>query len=122
MVSLEMNTEKQEVLKVLILNNKNYVTKVKDIVKGETNFAKVSIKQILAENIKSQEPKLIMIHNHPSGDPTPSSEDIEVTKNLIAASELVDVALLDHIVLGASGSAGGNGYVSVVGSMKWHIR
>lgn len=100
MVSLEMNTEKQEVLKVLILNNKNYVTKVKDIVKGETNFAKVSIKQILAENIKSQEPKLIMIHNHPSGDSNPSQSDIEITEKTIEACELMGIELLDHVVIG----------------------
>lgn len=100
MVSEEMSSEKQEILKVLVLNNKNYVTKVKDIVKGETNFAKVSIKQILAENIKSQEPKLIMIHNHPSGDSNPSQSDIEITKKTIEACELMGIELLDHVVIG----------------------
>ena len=100
MVSEEMSSEKQEILKVLVLNNKNYVTKVKDIVKGETNFAKVSIKQILAENIKSQEPKLIMIHNHPSGDSNPSQSDIEITEKTIEACELMGIELLDHVVIG----------------------
>ena len=100
MVSEEMSSEKQEILKVLVLNNKNYVTKVKDIVKGETNFAKVSIKQILAENIKSQEPKLIMIHNHPSGDSNPSQSDIEITEKTIEACELMGLELLDHVGIG----------------------
>ena len=74
--------------------------------------------EVFSSALKVDAKAVIVAHNHPRGDPTPSSEDIEVTKNLIAASELVDVALLDHIVLGAPGSAGGNGYVSVVGSMK----
>ena len=100
MFSSDLCLEKQEILKVLILNSKNYVTKAKDIVKGETNFAKVSIKQILAENIKSQEPKLIMIHNHPSGDSTPSQSDIEITRKTMNACELMGIELLDHVVIG----------------------
>ena len=89
---------------------------------GDHRTAVVQVGEVFSSALKVDAKSVIVAHNHPSGDPTPSSEDIEVTKNLIAASELVDIVLLDHIVLGAPGSAGGNGYVSVVGSMKWHIR
>ena len=89
---------------------------------GDHRTASVQVGEVFSSALKVDAKAVIVAHNHPSGDPTPSSEDIEVTKELIAASKLVDVALLDHIVLGAPGSAGGNGYVSVVGSMKWHIR
>ena len=85
---------------------------------GDHRTAAVQVGEVFSSALKVDAKAVIVAHNHPSGDPTPSPEDIEVTKNLIAASELVDVALLDHIVLGAPGSAGGNGYVSVVGSMK----
>ncbi len=99
-ISSDLKFEKQEILKVLILNSKNYVTKVRDIVKGESNFAKVSIKQILAENIRCQEPKMIMIHNHPSGDSTPSKSDLDITRKTISACELMGIELLDHVVIG----------------------
>lgn len=100
LVSPDMSFEKQEILKIIVLNNKNFVMKVKEIVKGETNFANVSIRQILAENIKSQEPKLIIVHNHPSGDPTPSLADIEITRETVSACELMGLTLLDHVVIG----------------------
>ena len=85
---------------------------------GDHRTTAVQVGEVFSSALKVDAKAVIVAHNHPSGDPTPSSEDIEVTKNLIAASELVDVALLDHIVLGAPGSAGGNGYVSIVGTMK----
>ena len=85
---------------------------------GDHRTAAVQVGEVFSSALKVDAKAVIVAHNHPSGDPTPSSEDIEVTKKLIAASELVDVALLDHIVLGAPGSAGGNGYVSIVGTMK----
>lgn len=96
----EYRFEKQEILKILVLNSKNYVTAVKDIVKGESNFAKVSVKQILSENIRCQEPKLIMIHNHPSGDSTPSESDFDITKKTISACKIMGIELLDHVVIG----------------------
>ena len=67
---------------------------------GDHRTAAVQVGEVFSSALKVDAKAVIVAHNHPSGDPTPSSEDIEVTKNLIAASELVDVALLDHIVLG----------------------
>ena len=85
---------------------------------GDHRTAAVQVGEVFSSALKVDAKAVIVAHNHPSGDPTPSSEDIEVTRKLIEASNLVDVALLDHIVLGAPGSAGGNGYVSIVGTMK----
>ena len=96
----EMRFEKQEKVKVLLLNTKNILICIKDIVIGETNFAQVTPKQIFAEAVKMQVNKIILVHNHPSGDPTPSQEDFELTKHIVKAGELLGIRLLDHIVIG----------------------
>jgi DNA repair protein RadC len=96
----ELKFEKQEIVKVILLNNKNMILKIKNVVIGETNFANVTIKQILTEAIKMQVNKFILVHNHPSGDPTPSIQDYELTKKVVKASEIMGIQLLDHIVIG----------------------
>lgn len=96
----EMKFEKQEKVKVLLLNTKNILVSIKEVVTGETNFAQVTPKQILAEPVKMQVGKIILVHNHPSGDPTPSESDIELTKRVIDAGNILGIRLLDHIVLG----------------------
>lgn len=108
----EMQFKKQETLKAVILNTKNTVIKVKDIVTGDSKSANVTIKQILAENIRLQAPKIIIAHNHPSGDPTPSKQDYMLTYNLIEACKLLGITLLDHIVIGD------NNYVSIVSKIN----
>ena len=111
--------EGQETLYVLPLDAKRRpMCEPFRVALGTVDYTPVVARDVFRKAISWGAKSVIVAHNHPSGEPTPSSEDIEVTKKLIAASELVDVALLDHIVLGAPGSAGGNGYVSVVGSMK----
>lgn len=67
---------------------------------GGTNFANLSMKDILAEPIKMKAPKIILIHNHPSGDATPSKQDIEFTNLLYDATNLLGIQLLDHLVIG----------------------
>ena len=96
----EMRFEKQEILKIAMLNNKNKLLKIKDIAKGGGNFVTATMKSILNEAVKIEAAKIILIHNHPAGDPTPSNQDIEFTKNVEQASKLVGIQLLDHIVIG----------------------
>lgn len=96
----EMMFEKREKIKEIILNSKNILLKIIDISYGGTNSAILEPKDVLSEPIKIGAPKIILVHNHPSGDPTPSLQDIEMTKRIIEASKLVGVELLDHIVLG----------------------
>lgn len=67
---------------------------------GGTNFANLSIKDILEEPIKMKAPKIILVHNHPSGDATPSRQDIDFTNHLYDATVLFDIQLLDHLVIG----------------------
>ena len=92
--------EKQEILKVAILNNKNKLIRIKEIAKGGGNFVAATIRSILNEAVKIEAAKIILIHNHPTGDPTPSKQDIEFTKNVEQASKILGIQLLDHIVIG----------------------
>lgn len=96
----EMQYEKREIAKVILLNSKNIVLKVVDISFGGTNFAIIEPKEILSEAIKVQAPKIILVHNHPSGDATPSAQDFKFTDRIFEACEIVGVELLDHIVIG----------------------
>ena len=96
----EMQYEKREKVKVLVLNTKNILLRILDVSYGGTNSAVIEPKDILTEPTKMGAPKIILVHNHPSGDPTPSKEDIELTKRIYKASALLGIELLDHIVIG----------------------
>ena len=96
----EMKYEKIENVKVIILNIKNVVQKMINVSTGTTNSALIIPKDILREAVKMGMPKIILVHNHPSGDATPSKEDIEITKRVKEASHIMGIDLLDHIVIG----------------------
>lgn len=96
----EMRLEKQEHVKLIILNNKNEIIKIKKIAQGGINSVNMSMREILVEPIRIQAPKMILIHNHPSGDSTPSKADIQITQRLFEVAQLFDIELLDHIVIG----------------------
>ena len=96
----ELKYEKREVVKVILLNNKNIVLKIVEVAMGGTNFAYLEPKEVLVEAIKLQAPRIILIHNHPSGDPTPSKGDFLVTDRLYESATIMGIELLDHIVIG----------------------
>lgn len=96
----ELRFEKREYVKLFLLNTKNEILKCVDVAMGGTNFANVSMKEIIAEALKIKAPKIILVHNHPTGDPTPSQMDIKFTDKLYNAAMMFDIELLDHIVIG----------------------
>lgn len=96
----ELKFEKREKVKVLILNTKNILLKIIDVSYGGTNSAIIEPKDILAEPIKMGAPKIILVHNHPSGDPKPSVQDLNLTKTVYKAGEMLGIQLIDHIVIG----------------------
>ena len=98
----ELKYEKRELVKVIILNIKNIVMKVTDICLGTENSAILKPRDAHIDAVKMGAPKIILVHNHPSGDPTPSSEDINFTNRLIQASSVIGIELLDHVVIGDS--------------------
>ena len=96
----ELRYEKREKAKVIILNSKNIILKIVDIAYGGTNFAMLDSKDVLTEAVKMQAPKIILVHNHPSGDPTPSKQDYKATDRIYDAAQIMGIQLLDHVVIG----------------------
>ena len=96
----EMRFEKREYVKLFLLNTKNEILKIIDVAMGGTNFANINIKEIIGEALKIKAPKMILVHNHPTGDPTPSQMDIKITDRIYNAAKIFDIELLDHIVIG----------------------
>ena len=96
----EFRNEKQEKLKMILLNTKNEVVKNIDIKTGSINEIQVRPAEILKEVIKEEVNKFILIHNHPSGDSTPSKADFDLTERIEKCSSLLKLNFLDHIVIG----------------------
>lgn len=96
----ELRYEKREIVKLLILNTKNMVQKIVDISIGNISSASVDLKQIFEETIKIGMSKFILVHNHPSGDATPSKQDMELTNRIQEAAKILDMQFVDHIVIG----------------------
>ena len=96
----ELKFEKSEKVKIIVLNNKNEIQKILNVAIGGSNFANFCVTEILGEAVKMKAPKIILIHNHPSGDSKPSKNDIEITAKLYDAANMVGVELLDHLVIG----------------------
>ena len=96
----ELKNEKREIVKVIILNSHNTILKIQTISQGGTNSVQVDTKDILMEAVKMGAPKIIMVHNHPSGETSPSKADIEFTEKLAKAVEIFGIQLLDHIIIG----------------------
>lgn len=96
----ELKNEKREIVKVIIMNSQNIILKIQTISQGGTSSVQVDTKDILMEAVKVGAPKIIMVHNHPSGETNPSNADIEFTKKLEKAAEIFAIQLLDHIIIG----------------------
>lgn len=96
----QLRYEKREIAKVVLLNNKNVIQKIIDISLGTNNFAVVEPKDVLVDAVKMQTPRIILVHNHPSGDPTPSKADYSITDRIFDSAELIGIELLDHIIIG----------------------
>ena len=111
----ELRYEKREKAKLILLNNKNIILKIKDISYGGTNFAMIEPKEILNEVIKIQAPRFILVHNHPSGDTTPSKSDFNITDRIYEASDILGIQFLDHIIIG------NNSFESILGNKKSDI-
>lgn len=96
----EMKNLKQEILKVIMLSTKNIVVYEKNVFKGSLNSSIVHPREIYSEALKKNSASIIICHNHPSGDPTPSNEDLNITYRLKECGKILGVELLDHIIIG----------------------
>lgn len=96
----DMRYLKKEHFKVVFLNVKNVVIDVSDLSIGSLNSSIVHPREVYYDAIKKTAYSIIVCHNHPSGDPTPSKEDISITKRLIEVGKIIGIELLDHIIIG----------------------
>lgn len=97
----------QEIFMVITLNSKNNVLSKKEIFKGSLNSSLVHPREVFKEALKNSAASIIICHNHPSGDPCPSKEDINVTKRIKECGNIMGIELLDHIIIGD------NNYISL---------
>ena len=111
LVMNELKIEKKEIVKVVILNSQNIIIKIQTISLGGTNSANIDPKDIFMEAIKSGAPKIILVHNHPSGDSSPSEQDCEFTKRIKKVSQMLGIQLLDHIIIGDNQYTSINAYL-----------
>jgi DNA repair protein RadC len=100
LLSTEMSVLEQEHLRVVLLNTRNEVLGIPEVYKGSVNSSVVRVGELLREAVKANCPAVILVHNHPSGDPSPSTEDIAMTRQAVEAGHLLDIEVLDHLILG----------------------
>jgi DNA repair protein RadC len=100
LVMEEMRYFREEHLRVIMLNTKNVVISMKDVSIGSLNSSIVHPREVFSEAIRKNSASIIVCHNHPSGDPTPSKEDINVTERLKECGKLLGIELLDHLIIG----------------------
>ena len=96
----ELRYEKREIVKLILLDTKNVLQKIVNLGIGDTNFAHINKTQIFEETIKIGMRKFILVHNHPSGDSTPSKEDLKVTKEIDQGAKILGLQMIDHIIIG----------------------
>ncbi|WP_297435389.1 DNA repair protein RadC [uncultured Clostridium sp.] len=92
--------DSQECVRLISLNTKNNVISTKEVFKGSLNSSIVHPREIFKEAISLSAASIILCHNHPSGDPTPSIEDINITKRIKSCGDILGIELLDHVILG----------------------
>ena len=100
LVMSEMSLLEQEHLRTMLLDTKNRVLATPTIYVGSLNTSLIRVGELFREAIRANCASLIVLHNHPSGDPTPSPEDVAVTRQIVEAGKLLDVEVLDHLIIG----------------------
>ena len=100
LMAAEMGFLDQEHLRVLLLSSKGAVMGVHEVYIGNVSSAIVRVAEVLRPAVRENCPSVIVVHNHPSGDPTPSPEDVLITRKIVAGGEMIDVEVLDHIIIG----------------------
>lgn len=109
---IKIHNEAQEVVYLLTVNSKNQIVGFIEIARGGINWCNLSISELFKSILMSNSIKFILIHNHPSGDATPSNTDIELTKEILEGAKILRLNFLDHIVIG------NNNYQSIMEILK----
>jgi DNA repair protein RadC len=97
---LQMGRLEREELRVVLLNTKNVVLAVETVYRGNVSASLVRVGELFRDAVRQHAAGIILVHNHPSGDPTPSPDDLHLTAEAVAGGRLLDVPVLDHLVIG----------------------
>jgi DNA repair protein RadC len=100
LLGLEMAALEQEQLRVVLLDTKNRVVATRTVYQGSANQAMVRAGEVFRDAVRRNAVGIIVVHNHPSGDPTPSSADVALTAELVRAGQLLDIEVIDHLIIG----------------------
>ena len=100
LLSIEMAALEQEQLRVVLLDTKHRILGTRTIYQGSVNQAQVRVAEVFRDAVRQNATAIVAIHNHPSGDPTPSAADVALTVEIVAAGQLLDIELLDHLIIG----------------------
>jgi DNA repair protein RadC len=96
----QLEALENEELHIMLLDRRNKVLQIVRVYSGSTSSAQVRVGELFREAIRQNASALIVAHNHPSGDPTPSPDDVAVTRAIVQAGKLLDIDVLDHVVIG----------------------
>ena len=97
---LQMGRLEREELRVVLLDTKNHVLRIPIVYQGNVSSSLVRVGELYRDAVRLNASSIILVHNHPSGDPTPSPDDLHLTAEAIAAGRILDIGLLDHLVIG----------------------
>ncbi|MGD8605098.1 MAG: DNA repair protein RadC [Anaerolineales bacterium] len=100
LVLYEMGALEQEHLRVMLLDTRNQLRKTAEVYRGSLNSSLIRVGEVFREAVRINAAAIVVVHNHPSGDPTPSPEDVAVTRAIVEAGKLLDIEVLDHLVIG----------------------
>ncbi len=103
LMGAEMALLEQEELRVVLMNSRNEVLKVQQLYRGSVNTAQVRVAEVMRAAIRENATAIVLVHNHPSGDPSPSEPDVGMTRQVLDAGKLLDIQVLDHIIIAQRG-------------------
>lgn len=99
LMGVEMGVKDREELRVVLLNTRNRILRIETLYRGSVNMAQVRTAEVFRPAIEVDAVAMLLVHNHPSGDPSPSEADVGVTRQAVEAGKLLDIEVFDHIIL-----------------------
>ncbi len=100
LLQYEMSALEQECLRVILLDRRNRALEIVEAYKGSVSSSQIRVGEVFKDAVRINASAILVAHNHPSGDPTPSPDDVAVTRALVQAGKLLDIEVLDHLVIG----------------------